>query len=184
MEPRNRCQGINSASLFSLAGRYDNPIPTRCLAPIDFLKIPAQVLFSCFASKRIGGYYMGNEYKGERIFLYMQIFLKRSHYILRPKLWKAFQNNLNQNVANIRWYANICKQILAWLWNPHKVVRISLLKEYLEANICQYKKVLHEYSVWSEYSLLQVLFCTKSIICMRICANILKRMMRINETCE
>jgi hypothetical protein len=24
----------------SLAGQYDNPIPTRCLAPIDFLKIP------------------------------------------------------------------------------------------------------------------------------------------------
>jgi hypothetical protein len=42
MEPRNRCQGINSASLCSLAGRYDNPIPSRCLAPIEFLKIPAQ----------------------------------------------------------------------------------------------------------------------------------------------
>jgi hypothetical protein len=42
METRNRCQGINSASLCSLAGRYDNPIPPRCLAPIDFLKIPAQ----------------------------------------------------------------------------------------------------------------------------------------------
>jgi hypothetical protein len=41
MEPRNRCQGINSASLFSLAGRYENPIPPQCLAPIDFLKIPA-----------------------------------------------------------------------------------------------------------------------------------------------
>jgi hypothetical protein len=41
MEPRNRCQGINSASLCSLAGRYDNPIPTRCLVPIEFLKIPA-----------------------------------------------------------------------------------------------------------------------------------------------
>jgi hypothetical protein len=41
METRNRCQGINSASLCSLAGRYDNPIPTQCLAPIDFLKIPA-----------------------------------------------------------------------------------------------------------------------------------------------
>ncbi len=26
----------------SLAGRYDNPIPTRFLAPIDCLKIPAQ----------------------------------------------------------------------------------------------------------------------------------------------
>ncbi len=42
MGPRNRFQGMNSASLCSLAGRYNNPIPTRCLAPIDFLKIPAQ----------------------------------------------------------------------------------------------------------------------------------------------
>ncbi len=41
MEPRYRFQGMNSASLCSLAGRYDNPIPTRCLDPIDFLKIPA-----------------------------------------------------------------------------------------------------------------------------------------------
>jgi hypothetical protein len=37
MEPRNRLQGMNSASLCSLAGRYDNPIPS----PIDRLKIPA-----------------------------------------------------------------------------------------------------------------------------------------------
>ncbi len=41
MEPRNRFQGMNSASLCNLAGRYDNPIPTRFLAPIDCLKIPA-----------------------------------------------------------------------------------------------------------------------------------------------
>ncbi len=33
---------MNSASLCSLAGRYDNPIPTRFLAPIDCLKILAQ----------------------------------------------------------------------------------------------------------------------------------------------
>jgi hypothetical protein len=32
---------MNSASLCSLAGQYDNPIPTRFLAPIDCLKIPA-----------------------------------------------------------------------------------------------------------------------------------------------
>ncbi len=32
---------MNSASLCSLAGRYDNPIPSWFLAPIDFLKIPA-----------------------------------------------------------------------------------------------------------------------------------------------
>ncbi len=32
---------MNSASLCSLAGRYDNPIPPRFIAPINFLKIPA-----------------------------------------------------------------------------------------------------------------------------------------------
>jgi hypothetical protein len=42
-EPKNRFQGTNSARLCSLAGRYDNPIPTRFLAPIDCLKISAQV---------------------------------------------------------------------------------------------------------------------------------------------
>ena len=36
-----RISGIDSASLRSQAGRYDNPIPTRFLAPIDSLKIPA-----------------------------------------------------------------------------------------------------------------------------------------------
>ncbi len=34
MEHRNRFQGINSASLCSLAGRYDNPISTWFLAPL------------------------------------------------------------------------------------------------------------------------------------------------------
>ncbi len=41
MEPRNRFQEMNSASLCSLAGRYDNPISTRSLYPIDWLKMPA-----------------------------------------------------------------------------------------------------------------------------------------------
>jgi hypothetical protein len=36
-------QEIDSASLCSLAGRHDNPIPTRFLVPIDFLQMPAQV---------------------------------------------------------------------------------------------------------------------------------------------
>jgi hypothetical protein len=38
---------MSSANLCSLAGRYDNPIPTRFLAPIDCLKIPAQHVSSC-----------------------------------------------------------------------------------------------------------------------------------------
>jgi hypothetical protein len=33
--------GIDSASLCSLAARYDNAIPTRFLAPIDCYKITA-----------------------------------------------------------------------------------------------------------------------------------------------
>jgi hypothetical protein len=40
--PQNRFQEMNSASLCSLAGRYDNPLPPRFLAPIDFLEIQAQ----------------------------------------------------------------------------------------------------------------------------------------------
>ncbi len=40
--PKNQFQGINPARLCSLAGRYDNPIPTRFLAPIHCFKIPAQ----------------------------------------------------------------------------------------------------------------------------------------------
>jgi hypothetical protein len=56
METRNRCPGINSASLCSLAGRYDNPIPTRCLAPIDFLKIPAQYTMYTVKAKRKGSF--------------------------------------------------------------------------------------------------------------------------------
>jgi hypothetical protein len=41
-EPENRFQETNSARLCSPAGRYDNLIPSRFLAPIDCLKIPAQ----------------------------------------------------------------------------------------------------------------------------------------------
>jgi len=39
--PKNSFQGINSARPGSLACRYDNPIPTRLLVPIDCFKIPA-----------------------------------------------------------------------------------------------------------------------------------------------
>jgi hypothetical protein len=48
METRNRFQGMNSASQCSLAGRYNNPISTRFLAPIDCLKIPAVCVVGCF----------------------------------------------------------------------------------------------------------------------------------------
>ncbi len=41
-EPCNRFQGFDSASLCRLAGRYDNPIPARFLAPTYCFKIPAQ----------------------------------------------------------------------------------------------------------------------------------------------
>ncbi len=33
----NRFQGINSGSLCSQVGRYDNPIPTRFLDPIEWM---------------------------------------------------------------------------------------------------------------------------------------------------
>ncbi len=42
MGPRNRFPGNEFASLCSLAGRYDNSIPTCFLALTDCSKIPAQ----------------------------------------------------------------------------------------------------------------------------------------------
>jgi hypothetical protein len=48
---KNRFQETNSARLNSLAGRYNNSIPTRFLAPINCLKIPAlECLMLFFAS--------------------------------------------------------------------------------------------------------------------------------------
>jgi hypothetical protein len=49
--PRHQFR-INSVSLCSLAGRYDNPIPTLCLAPIDLLKIPAQYYSTVYTQNK------------------------------------------------------------------------------------------------------------------------------------
>ncbi len=47
---------MNSASLSSLAGRYDNPIPNRFLASIDFLKIPAQFSVEVYGLQSLGNW--------------------------------------------------------------------------------------------------------------------------------
>jgi hypothetical protein len=44
----------NSASLCSLAGQYDNPIPPRFLAPTDRSKIPALVLMNAYSDSYPG----------------------------------------------------------------------------------------------------------------------------------
>ncbi len=54
MEHRKRFKGIDSASLCSLAGRYENPIPTRFLAPIDCSKIPALIAVLEFLNNLLG----------------------------------------------------------------------------------------------------------------------------------
>jgi hypothetical protein len=38
----NRCLSVHKRlQIWALAGRYDNPIPTQFLAPVECLKIPA-----------------------------------------------------------------------------------------------------------------------------------------------
>ncbi len=59
-EPRNRYQGTNAARLCSLAGRYDNPSPTRFLATADCLKISAVGINSTTRSRGGGGGGHGN----------------------------------------------------------------------------------------------------------------------------
>jgi hypothetical protein len=102
MEPRNRFQGMNFASLCSLAGRYDNPIPPWFLVPIDSLKIPAlcslmvsrMALFQQSSYKikftlrpRIRCFFL-SEYSRERMVLY---FKKRSNIV----------NKLDWSIHNI-----------------------------------------------------------------------------------
>ncbi len=55
------------AVLYSLAGRYDNPIPTQFLAPVDCLKIPALKV------TRIGGTELGLGTDDTRALLLTQI---------------------------------------------------------------------------------------------------------------
>ena len=53
-ESKNRFQGIDYASLCSLAGRYNNPIPTWFLAPIDCSKIPALKMQQLYVHQTAG----------------------------------------------------------------------------------------------------------------------------------
>jgi hypothetical protein len=87
MGPRNRFQGMNSASLYSLAGRDDNPIPPRFLAPIDFLKIPAQddvgVTYCTFCTE-------SESMKGN---MKKKTYVQPNIWQLMHRLWKAFLND-------------------------------------------------------------------------------------------
>ncbi len=65
---RLRSPGIDSkekssVSLCSLAGRYDNLIPTRFLAPIDLPKIPALYYVLYMSSRILGGWGIGLSYR-------------------------------------------------------------------------------------------------------------------------
>jgi hypothetical protein len=55
MEHKNWFQGTNTVRLCSLEVQYNNPIPTRFLAPVDCLKIPAQKSGRKLHSETMGG---------------------------------------------------------------------------------------------------------------------------------
>ncbi len=93
MEPRNRFQGMNSASLCSLAGRYDNPIPTRSLAPIDCLKIPVQT------------------YMDDAVYAVLFTFLKIQNTILYD--WYQWYDNLCKTVHQ-KWAGDNKKALRGW----------------------------------------------------------------------
>ncbi len=106
MEPRNRFQGMNSASLCSLAGRYDKPIPTRFLAPIDCLKIPALPLLVDKCSKSCRGL------QGDVVYLRWPI----APHVYEPKCVRVSANE------------NSCAHHLAWspikLWISNSIFNL------------------------------------------------------------
>ncbi len=123
MEPRNRCQGINSASLCSMAGRYDNPIPTRCLAPIDFFFSvwqPSSYSVPCphrlFKNSSTGFFYQGTNSDRDSIMScavksscktgYISLSLEINHIDFHIYLLK-------------KWFSRFKSEIISfWIWTP------------------------------------------------------------------
>ncbi len=62
-EPEFFNLGTNSARLCSLAGQNNNPIPTRFLAPIDCLKIPAQFEQRWHRRRRVQSQFGSNSFR-------------------------------------------------------------------------------------------------------------------------
>jgi hypothetical protein len=58
---------MNSASLCSLAGRYDNPVPPRFLTPIGSIKIPALKTKSTLVFLLAGAAYTHKKSKSSKL---------------------------------------------------------------------------------------------------------------------
>jgi hypothetical protein len=98
MEPRTRFQGINSANLCSLADRYDNPIPTRFLAPIDCFKIPAQGVES---DKQRRKYTILKEGKSAKLF-YGLLLIVILVIILWGSGWKLSRESVDKLIPDLK----------------------------------------------------------------------------------
>ncbi len=131
----NRFRGMNSASLCSLAGRYDNSIPIRFLTPIDCLKIPALAAWVIptelsyeeerQASSRpaiVGQYRQHQPYHtrdgilGHRVFCSMLFHPSLVLNILTKK--SAKQENSSLCMNSILWYGKMRmeNQTRTWVW--------------------------------------------------------------------
>jgi hypothetical protein len=113
MEPKNRFQGINSASLCSQAGRYDNPIPPWFLAPIDSLKIPALEK----KKKRDLGISV-NQLELGRVFRYRSYFMIAFlSSIIQPYLTQKQKIHI-EFIESTAWYCPIIEEGRAASKNP------------------------------------------------------------------
>ncbi len=93
---QNWFQGIKSASLCSLTGRYDNPIPTRFPAPIECIKLQHSFLLWFFSSIKAEPFPTG--LKAETVFAFLLswscltislVFVLQTSPLLYPHLWSA-----------------------------------------------------------------------------------------------
>ncbi len=94
MGPRNWFQGMNSASLCSLAGRF--------LAPMDFLKIPA--LYAFFERVNLCSFYIQEENKNSDT--NDDIFYS---YLLKGGSLRIFDNDIDNRVWKIKYFLIFCK---------------------------------------------------------------------------
>jgi hypothetical protein len=119
-EPKNRFQGTNSARLCSLAGRYDNPLPTQFLAPTDCLKIPAQYSSGLFSSKTDKS--RVTNFSGD---IYMSVDSGNGCITKRIWLLQAFPSSENQTLLIIQHITKTLHVLLLKSFIVEQLLRIQ-----------------------------------------------------------
>ncbi len=155
---------MNSSSLCSLAGRYDNSVPTWFLAPNDGLKIPAQeprskesihpgweLIFGLL--KR----FINSGSSSSRALLFTQQYSLL--YFIMPKSNQKVVFATNQLVNNLEHHYFVTCKTVELMSQRHKIFKTQILLFFCKTTI----EILDQSFVCSPLFLILPILCTMKI---------------------